>query len=122
MWQSGEEFLAVYLVAAHHGKVRVSIRSMPGEVILNAPRARIARGMEEGDVLFAARLGGAIDVPAIQLDLTPTELGTENEREGWSGRMLSLIDEYGPFRLAYLELLLRSADERASAKAAGGAR
>ena len=66
MWQSGEEFLAVYLVAAHHGKVRVTIRSMPGEVVLKVPRARIARGMEEGDVLFAASLGAGIDVPAIK--------------------------------------------------------
>ena len=34
--------------------------------------------------------------------------------------MLRLRDEIGPFRLAYLEAVLRAADERASAATANG--
>jgi CRISPR-associated endonuclease/helicase Cas3 len=33
----------------------------------------------------------------------------------WAERMLRLRERLGPFRLAFLEALLRSADERASA-------
>ena len=35
----------------------------------------------------------------------------------WTDRVLRLRDELGPFRLAYLEMLLRIADETASARA-----
>lgn len=103
-------FLATYLVAAHHGKIRVNIRSMPGEA--NRPGVRIARGVEDGDTLFPADLGGNIAVPETALSLDITELG-----QGWAGEVGKLLLDYGPFRLAYLECLLRIADERASEKA-----
>jgi CRISPR-associated endonuclease/helicase Cas3 len=35
----------------------------------------------------------------------------------WTERALRLRDALGPFRLAYLEMLLRAADERGSEKA-----
>lgn len=111
MWQEGAPFLATYLVASHHGKVRMHIRSMPGEVKLEEPKARIARGIEEGDKLFAAELDGDTRQPEIVLNLALTELG-----EGWTDKVTKYLHEYGPFRLAFLECLLRIADGRASEK------
>ena len=59
--------------------------------------------------------------PAIALSLEPMELGLceappFESQPSWSERMLTLRDSIGPFRLAFLEALLRAADERASAK------
>jgi CRISPR-associated endonuclease/helicase Cas3 len=44
------------------------------------------------------------------------ELGLSAAGSSWLERMLALRDRDGPFRLAYLEALLRVADWRASAK------
>ncbi len=116
MLQKGQDELAAYVVAAHHGKVRLNIRSMPGEEF--DARKRIARGIKEGDSLFPARLGGGEEVSETKLSLAVTELGiSEVGNEAWSHRVLSLIAKEGPFRLAFLEMLLRAADERASAMA-----
>jgi CRISPR-associated endonuclease/helicase Cas3 len=121
--------LVAYLVAAHHGKVRLSIRSMPDETQPDASEAngrgrRFARGVWDGDPLPATDLGGGVSAPAVELSLEPMELGlcTEHPFEGkpsWMERMLRLRDErLGPFRLAYFESVLRAADWRASAAAA----
>jgi CRISPR-associated endonuclease/helicase Cas3 len=120
-----ERDLVAYLIAAHHGKVRLSIRSLPGE--WPAPdAARFARGVWDGDLLPAAFLGGEsgteVTAPAVTLSLEPMELGLGQESPfvglpSWSERMLTLRDTIGIFRLAYLEALLRAADERASALA-----
>jgi CRISPR-associated endonuclease/helicase Cas3 len=114
--------LVVYLVAAHHGKVRLSIRSLPGECAppaTNGDARRFARGVWEGDALPAANLGGGIQTPAVAgLNLEPMELGySESGAPSWATRMLALRDEFGLFRLAFKESVLRAADWRASAKA-----
>jgi len=110
MLASGDSDLAVYVVAAHHGRIRMGIRSMPGET--EQENRRRARGIEDGDSLPACELAPGITVPAIQLSLSTMELGAEGH--SWTDRMLQLRDTVGPFRLAYLEMLLRAADQRAS--------
>jgi len=111
MLAAGEDDLAAYVAAAHHGRVRVSMRSMPGE--RDAGRVCV-RGVWEGDELLECSLGGGIMRAASVLTLAPVALGSGS----WTGRVLRLRDELGPFRLAYLEMLLRAADEQASAKGA----
>jgi len=112
--------LVAYLVAAHHGQVRLSIRALPTEPPPTAEEGlRFARGVWEGDVLPAAELGGDLHVPALTLSLEPMEIGLGEQppfraAPSWLDRMLTLRDLLGPFRLAYLETLLRAADARGS--------
>jgi CRISPR-associated endonuclease/helicase Cas3 len=111
--------LVAYLIAAHHGKVRLSIRSLPEEVVPNHGR-RFARGVWDDDELPVTDLGGGINAPSVKLSLEPMELGLcEQEpfagQPSWTERMLRMRDTFGPCRLAYLEALLRAADMRASA-------
>jgi len=114
--------LVAWLIAAHHGKVRLSIRSMPDEFVPPGDK-RFARGVWDGDLLPAVPLGGDILSSAFTLSLEPMELGLCIEKPfenqpSWAERMLALRDapEIGPLRLAFWETLLRAADERASAK------
>lgn len=112
--------LVSYLVASHHGKVRMAIRSMPGEAAPDDGR-RYALGVWEGDELPECNLGGQVSCPRVALKLAPMEIGlSEDGQPSWLERVMALRDapQFGPFRLAYLEALLRAADARASAKAA----
>ncbi len=110
MLQTGDSDLAAYLAAAHHGRIRLSIRSMPGEQEVNG-RAR-ARGIDHGDLLPGCETATGVLAPSVTLSLDVMEFGARGG--SWTERMLRLRDELGPFRLAYLEMLLRTADEEAS--------
>lgn len=115
----GQRNLIAYLVAAHHGKVRLSIRSMPNEIKPPHSGIRFARGVWDGDELPQTDLGSKVVAPAVRLSLEPMELGLSAKGEpSWAERMLALRDDpnLGPFRLAYLEALVRAADMRVSMK------
>ncbi|WP_319409590.1 CRISPR-associated helicase Cas3' [uncultured Desulfosarcina sp.] len=116
---NGLSDLSAYLAAAHHGKVRLSIRSLPHESLPNNPDIRFARGVWEGDVLPETVLEGGHKVPETIMDLSYMEFGDGPKGPSWTSRMIALRDDknLGPFRLSYLEGLLRAADWRASAKA-----
>ena len=115
--------LVAWLIASHHGKIRLSIRSLPGETPPDDPAKRFARGVWDGDILESVPLGAGVTSPELRLSLEPMEIGLCQEapfegQPSWSERMLTLRDtpEIGPLRLAFWETLLRAADERASAK------
>jgi CRISPR-associated endonuclease/helicase Cas3 len=134
--QQNESFLVAYLAACHHGKVRMTIQPRPTE---QAPQdrkdqqvagpIRYALGVQEGDAIPTIELGDGLVIAAANLSLACIELGgdrsiTENadrtvmleSEASWTARAVSLLEQYGPFRLAYLEALIRIADWKASAK------
>ena len=105
-----------YLIAAHHGKVRLSIRSLPDETGDEAnPEKLFARGVWQGDKLPPVPLG-ELTTPEICLDLSFMQMGEGRHGPSWLARAVALRDrvDLGPFRLAYLETLLRAADAHAS--------
>lgn len=119
--------LLVYVVAAHHGKIRMSVRSSPDDGRDDVPDPcpdgqRQARGVRDADRLPVCRLPavdpqGAIDTPEVALCLDLMELGLSPlYGASWRERMQLLLERLGPFRLGYLEAILRAADCRASAE------
>ena len=118
---SAEDFdLLAYLICAHHGKVRMVWHSSPADQIADDAKLRV-RGVREGDMLPPLTLvdaeGAFRQLPATALDLSPsiTGLSTRTGRS-WAERVLNLVDRFGPFTLAWLEALLRAADQRASSR------
>ena len=118
--KNGASDLAVYLAACHHGKVRLSIRALPGE---SKPQdddgkpidLKFARGIWDGEKLPAVDLGDGAQEEETVLDLEPMLLGaSENGARSWLERMIALRGRLGVFRLAFLESLIRAADVRAS--------
>lgn len=106
-----ERDLVIYLVGAHHGRVRMGIRSVPDE-----ERRGTVLGIAEGDKLPAVSLPAG-EVPAANLSLEPVRLGrTPGGDPSWAELALGLRDrgDLGPFRLAFLEAVVRLADWRSS--------
>ncbi len=98
--QMGENDLIAYLVMSHHGKVRLRLEPFPWH-----REEDPLHGVIDGEVLPA--VPGVCDATA--LAYPPMDLGAD-----WSARARRLLRFHGPFRLAWLEALLREADARAS--------
>ena len=109
--------LTAFLIAAHHGKVRGSLRSLPDEKPPADPSRRFARGIVDGDTLPAVQLDTHTRLPPTVLDLSLMELGAVTHAgPSWLARVIALRDapDLGPFRLSFCETLLRIADWHAS--------
>lgn len=105
-----EHDLVAYLIAAHHGKVRLHLRALPDEI--EAPDGRrFARGIWEGDSLPALDFADR-HLPATTLQLALMELGEGVQGSSWTRRTQRLLAQHGPFVLAWLETLVRLADWR----------
>lgn len=110
--------LLLYLVCSHHGKVRMSWQASPADQSQIDATLRL-RGVRNGDLLPAFQLasqGGEIhELPAAELVLAPAAMGLNpHTGRGWTERVLSLLARHGPFALAWLEAVMRAADQRAS--------
>ncbi|MBD9360536.1 type I-G CRISPR-associated helicase/endonuclease Cas3g [Methylomonas fluvii] len=107
--------LIAYLIVAHHGKVRLSLRAMPDEKPpKDKPHILYARGVYQGDCLPEVAVLDQI-MPATELRLELMQLGeTEVMGPSWTTRTQTLLREHGPFELAWYETLVRIADWRAS--------
>ena len=100
--------LVTYLVGAHHGRIRLGMRSLPAE-----DEGQVL-GVREGDEIGRTDLGDGIITEAIRVDLSLSRLGGDGSTPSWSARATDLLSEHGPFRLAWLEAIVRIADWRAS--------
>ena len=106
--------LIAYLIAAHHGKVRMGIRALPDESAPPGAERRFARGVWDGDRLPPVQCGTEYS-GSLELSLALMEMGEDAQgRRSWAARTQALLHCYGPFLLAYLEALVRMADWRAS--------
>lgn len=117
---SADDFdLLAYLVASHHGKVRVALHAAPKDQDYRDRgdgRGLPIRGVREGDVLPSIALDASSPpLPSLTLTLQPASLGLSPETgRSWRERTLHLVDRFGPGALAWLEALLVAADRRAS--------
>lgn len=110
--------LLAYLICAHHGKLRLAWHASKGDQSVSDGILRI-RGVRVGDILpplmLTAADGTLQELPATVLDLAPAAAGlSPHTGAAWTDRVLGLLAQYGPFTLAWLETLLRAADQRAS--------
>ncbi len=108
--------LIAYLIAAHHGKVRMGLRAQPGEAEPPEHGRLFARGIWNGDVLSEIKITEQETYPQITLQLDIMQLGESKMGPSWTARTQELLSVHGPFRLAWLESLVRIADQRASRK------
>ncbi|WP_344664888.1 CRISPR-associated endonuclease Cas3'' [Catenulispora yoronensis] len=106
--ESVDHQLVTYLAAAHHGMVRISATAYEDEALA-------ILGVVDGDRTPAVTLSSGETFPAQELrtaDFRPESGGL------WSAQARALRDraDVGPFRLAFLEALVRVADWRSSAR------
>lgn len=109
--------LVTYLAAAHHGKVRISVRAQDDE-------ESAILGVVDGDRTPGFTLSSGETFPSQTLRTgdfkpEPGESRTEpTQRTEWTEQAQALRDrtDLGPFRLAYLEALVRISDWRSSAR------
>ena len=130
--------LVSYLIMAHHGKVRMSMRTLPrrkgiadvnsdGEYVLGLPA-----GAPEVVEVFTKRtftpqcasneprIKEDEGIPlSVQVDASMSRIGSGQHDKSWPAVALGQLERWGPFRLAYLEALMRAADARASAMERG---
>ncbi len=136
--ESGLTGLSVFLIASHHGKVRTVLRSTSSNDEIF--------GLQKGDVL--PPISGLFDLEA-ELPFDIKQIGASGEwiddetfafdQPSWIAMITELLGtgyssvpdtfdaipkteprNLGPFKLAYLEALLRAADARASRWPKGG--
>lgn len=107
--------LVDYLVGSHHGVLRVT----PRDPVSDGRDGSMFLGVVDQEWIPSAELG-ELAVPGARADLSIFGGGACS----WGLASAMLLEEFGPFRLAYLEALVRVSDWRASAagSAAGDAR
>jgi CRISPR-associated endonuclease/helicase Cas3 len=127
--------LCRYLILAHHGRLRTRVRdwaeepgpaewatpadpAVPGDPAVrggpaapDTPGARVILGLEHA---VTCEMPPILGQPAATLTVDLAQFGGEDGGGAWSQTVARLLDRYGPFRLAYLETLVRMADWRAS--------
>jgi CRISPR-associated endonuclease/helicase Cas3 len=106
--------LVAYLIASHHGKVRMNLKALSGEAEPDDPSLCFARGVWEGDRLPTFDIPGWGHAPTTILSLGLMKLGRGPQGPSWAERTRRLLGELGPFWLAFLEALVCIADWRAS--------
>ena len=108
--------LVAYLIMSHHGKIRLSMRNITNAQFKG--REQYLLGIKSGGDIVPAFSGRIVSTKETKIDIMSlAEIG-QGAQSGpsWTDRALGLRDKYRPFRLAYLETLIRAADGLASQK------
>ncbi len=103
----GKDFLFAYIVAAHHGKVRVRVDNF---YWLKDEKG--LRGLMVGDKVPFCSLGNDASDREVRIDEFSIDFPDCGE---WKQSVDREIEKLGVFKLSYLETLVRIADRRASA-------
>jgi CRISPR-associated endonuclease/helicase Cas3 len=103
----GKSFLFAYIVAAHHGKVRVQLDNFYW-----LKEEKGLRGLIAGDIIPPCSLGNDASGSEVKIDEFSISLPDAGE---WKIHVEKEIENLGVFKLSYLETLVRIADRRASA-------
>ncbi len=106
--------LVRYLVASHHGRIRVGVQAHPREKPIEGEQPIL--GVLPSDLVDPISLLG-YQLPETKCSLEIAEFGGVGRNRSWTDRALELRDrpDLGPFKLAYLEGVVRLADWHASA-------
>lgn len=127
-----ETELVAYLIASHHGKIRISMRDLPkkkhGRYINSDDNHLCGIPIEEKETIpiflsdkrdkskennTETILNESVE-NEIDIDASIARIGKKDDVKSWLQITLGLLKEHGPFRLAYLEAVIRAADSRAS--------
>ncbi len=108
--------LCIYVIAAHHGRIRASLRSVAGEP------SGVVFGITDGDELPSVQIRGET-VPSASLRPSDVSgVGTSDDSlTPWHDLTTALLSTHGPFQLAYFETIVRLADWAASNQPSEGA-
>lgn len=90
-------YLIAYIIAAHHGKVRMGIRAKPGEAEPPDPATLFARGVWDGDHLPQVKVNGQEISPPVTLHLDIMQLGESNMGPSWTARTRNFWQLMGLF-------------------------
>ncbi len=115
--------LAEYVIMSHHGHVRKVLRDEIPRIPSDAKDTATVRGIAQGSSIPPVEINRQVlCCDSLSTDCRKMGRGPDGH-ESYTRGVLSLLEHYGPFRLAFFEVIFRAADNRASALAkstAGG--
>ena len=112
------ENLTAYLIMSHHGKVRLSLKN-PIKKKKSKQDVDYLLGMEISGETLPKFECSEVSIEETSFDMSLANVGRKSGNPSWTERVIALRNNYGPFRLAYLETLIRKADWIASEKENG---
>lgn len=105
--------LVAYLIASHHGKIRITMRSSSKLKTGRNYGYLLGFPTKQQEDLPRTKLSSSVTVEKTQIDMSIASIGN-GSGTSWLKMSLDLRDAYGIFRLAYMETLIRAADVGAS--------